>query len=221
MEEPTFCVGFFLAINITMPRLTAKLYQSIATPETYHYIETGTYTGHGIKEMINDYDYVHSIELAEKYYLDAVERFINYPHVRLYHGNSKAVLPRILRHINQPVTVYLDGHFSGGDTAFGDEHVNGISNAPLLTELEILQQRPYDDIIIIDDCRMLGQKGVLNPGAPPDAVWPEYAFDWSNITEQAIRDRMKPGYEIFKNTHLDYVEGDIPDRWVLALTKPL
>jgi hypothetical protein len=214
--------AFFLTVNIPMPLLTPKLYDSITIPETYHYIETGTYTGQGIKDVMAHYDFVHSIELAERYYLDAVERFIHYPHVRLYRGNSKNVLPRILAHINQPVTVYLDGHFSGGDTAFGDEDINGVSNAPLLGELEVLLARSYDDIIIIDDCRMLGQRGVLNPGAPPDATWPEYEYDWSNITEEAIRARMKPGYEIFKNDALEYVQNDpIPDRWILARAKPL
>jgi len=215
-------VGFFMAINNTMPLLTEKLYQSITTPETYHYIETGTYTGQGIKDVMAHYDFVHSIELSERYYLDAVERFIHYPHVRLYHGNSKVVLPRILNHIQQPVTIYLDGHFSGGDTAFGDENINGVSNAPLLGELEALLTRAYDDIIIIDDCRMLGQRGILNPGAPPDSTWPEYEYDWSDITEQAIRDRIKPGYEIFKNDSLEWIENSpIPDRWILARPKPL
>lgn len=200
-----------------MPLLTQKLYNSITTAETFHYIETGTYRGQGIKEVMAHYDFVHSIELAERYYLDAVERFIHYPHVRLYHGNSKTVLPRILAHIQQPVTVYLDGHFSGGDTAFGDENINGISNAPLLGELEVLLNRPYDDIIIIDDCRMLGKRAIMNPGARPDSAWPEYEYDWTDITEQAIRNRMKPGYEIFKNNNLDLLEGQpIPDRWILA-----
>jgi hypothetical protein len=205
-----------------MPLLTPTLYDKIVTAETYHYIETGTYKGQGIKEVMAHYDFTHSIELSERYYLDAVEQFIHYPNIRLYHGNSKTVLPRILKHIDQPVTIYLDGHFSGGDTAFGDEHIDGISNAPLLGELEVLLSRAWDDIIIIDDCRMLGQKGVLNPGAPPDATWPEYAYDWTNINEQEIRDRMKPGYEIFKNDNLDYVQGaPIPDRWILARAKPL
>jgi len=215
-------VGFFLTINIAMPLLTKKFYDSVSTPETYHYVETGTYTGQGIKDVMAHYDFVHSIELSERYYLDAVERFIHYPHVRLYHGNSKVVLPRILNHIQQPVTVYLDGHFSGGDTAFGDENINGVSNAPLLEELDVLLSRSYDDIIIIDDCRMLGQRGILNPGAPPHATWPEYEYDWTNITEESIRERMKPGYEIFKNDALEWIENSpISDRWILARAKSL
>lgn len=204
-----------------MPLLTKKFYDSVLTQDTFHYIETGTYTGQGIKDVMAHYDFVHSIELSEKYYLEAVERFILLPHVRLYHGNSKKVLPRILKHIREPVTIYLDGHFSGGETAFGDEHIDGVSNAPLLGELEVLLQRPYDDIIIIDDCRMLGQKGTLNAGAPPDAIWPEYDYDWTDITEEAIRSRMKPGYEIFKNDKLEWLESPIPDRWILARPRPL
>jgi len=61
------------------------------------------------------------------------------------------MLPELLNNINEPVTIYLDAHYSGGTTAFGEEEV------PLLFELEILKNRKYDDIIIIDDCRLLGK----------------------------------------------------------------
>jgi hypothetical protein len=45
------------------------------------------------------------------------------------------VLPLLLETILEPVTIFLDGHFSGGETEFGDELVDGVSSAPLLTEI--------------------------------------------------------------------------------------
>ena len=40
--------------------------------------------------------------------------------------------------------MYLDAHYSGDDTAYGDEET------PLLQELQVLNEQMYD-IIIIDD----------------------------------------------------------------------
>ena len=204
-----------------MPILTPTLYSLITTPKTRQFIETGTYHGDGIQRVLDHYEKIHSIELSQKYAVEAAKRFLHDSKVTVYHGNSKEVLPVLLETIPEPVTIFLDGHYSGGETAIGDENINSVSNAPLLGELEILLARPYDDIIIIDDCRMLGQRGVLNPGAPSDSIWPEYEYDWTNITEEAIRARMKPGYEIFKNQGRNYSGGPNQDQWILARPNPL
>jgi hypothetical protein len=118
------------------------------------------------------------------------------------------------------VTIFLDGHYSGGDTAIGDEIVDGFSSAPLLQELEIIMNRPHNDIVIIDDVRMFGLRGRLNHGAASEK-WPDYDFDWTEINEKSIRDRLKPGYEIFKNQNQNYTISPNQDQWVLARAKPL
>ena len=45
----------------------------------------------------------------------------NNKNVKMYLGDSKKILPTLLNNINEPVTIYLDAHYSGGETAFGDE----------------------------------------------------------------------------------------------------
>ena len=209
-----------MAVNIHMTILTDALYDSIATPKTRQYIETGTYHGDGIRRVIGHYERIHSIELAEKYALGAAQQFLNNPEVTVYHGNSKEVLPLLLDTIQEPVTIFLDGHYSGGETAIGDEIIDGFSSAPLLAEIEIIMVRPWDDIVIIDDTRMFGRRDRLNTGVK-NYKWPEYDYDWTMITDESIRSRLKPGYDIFKNQGREYSHGPNQDQWILARPRPL
>ena len=47
-----------------MPNLTDNLYHLTNNTKTNHYIETGTYLGHGIITVLNSYEHIHSIELS-------------------------------------------------------------------------------------------------------------------------------------------------------------
>lgn len=203
-----------------MTTLTTELYNLITTPKTRQYIETGTYHGDGIRRVLGQYERIHSIELAEKYALEAAKKFFDHPEVTVYHGNSKEVLPVLLDTIAEPVTIFLDGHFSGGETAVGDEIVDGISSAPLLTEIEIIMARPYDDIVVIDDTRMFGLRTWMNRGSK-GGKWPEYEYDWTEINDDSIRSKLKPGYKIFKNQGREYSLGPNQDQWILARARPL
>ena len=66
---------------------------------------------------------------------------------------SRNILPLVLKNIHEPAVIFLDAHYSGGSTARGD------TDTPLLDELEIVRERAYDDIIIIDDTWAFGKKG--------------------------------------------------------------
>lgn len=90
---------------------------------------------------------------------------------------------------------------------FGDEEV------PLLFELEILKNRKYDDIIIIDDCRLLGKAGICGCG-PNHSIYPTMTYDWRNITENNIKNLMKEGYELLTNDHHKYTDG-AQDQFIL------
>jgi hypothetical protein len=194
-----------------MPFLTQKFYTLTNNVQTNHYIETGTYLGDGIKAVLNNYENIHSIELSEKWYNYNIEQFKNNKNVKMYLGDSKKILPELLINIHEPITIYLDAHYSGGTTAFGDEEV------PLLFELDILKNRKYDDIIIIDDCKLLGKKGICGSG-PNDPVYPEMNYDWSNITENNIINLMKEEYILLKNDNSEYTSG-APDQYILVKQK--
>lgn len=194
-----------------MPIFTEKFYNFTNNSKTNHYIETGTYLGDGIKCVLNDYNCIHSIELSEKWYNHNVQQFQNNGNVKMYLGDSKKVLPELLSNIHEPVTIYLDAHYSGGTTSFGEEEV------PLLFELEILKNRKYDDIIIIDDCRLLGKTGECGCG-PGHPVYPTMTYDWRNITENKIIELMKDKYVLLKNENQLYTNGPA-DQYILTIPK--
>ena len=183
-----------------MPNLTQEFYILTQNVKTDYYIETGTYLGDGIKCVLNNYNNIHSIELSEKWHAHNVQQFKNNTNVKMHLGDSKKILPELLNNINEPITIYLDAHYSGGTTAFGEEET------PLLFELEILKARKYDDIIIIDDCRLLG-KSVICGAGDNNPIYPTMIYDWNNITENGIINSMKEGYNLLKNDNHRYTDG--------------
>lgn len=191
-----------------MPNLTKEFYNFTQMKKTKHYIETGTYLGDGIKSVLSNYENIHSIELSEKWYDHNIQQFKNNNNVKIYLGDSKKKLSELLKNIKEPVTVFLDAHYSGGTTAFGDEEV------PLLHELEILKKRDYDDIIIIDDCRLLGKTGIcgIKHNHP---VYPTMTYDWTNITENKILDLVKNNYILLKNDKNQFTDGP-KDQFILT-----
>lgn len=193
-----------------MPNLTQKFYTRTNNKRTNHYIETGAYLGKGITTVLANYNFIHSIELSKKWYDYNVEQFKNNNNVKMYLGDSKKILPELLNSIDEPVTIFLDAHFSGGTTALGEEEV------PLLFELEILKNRKYDDIIIIDDCRLLGKIGSYGRG-PNDPIYPTTSYDWSDITNDKITALIKEGY-LLKTNDDKYTDGP-SDQYILFKQK--
>jgi hypothetical protein len=194
-----------------MPILSTEFYLRSKTRPTKQYIETGTYLGDGIRGVLGHYETIHSIELSEKWFNHNVEQFKNNQEVKVHHGDSKKILPELLANIHEPVTIFLDAHYSGSFTEFGEEET------PLLKELEILRERKYDDIIIIDDCRLLGKKGTC--GVKNHPIYPTMQYDWTDVTEDKILEKMRPGYErldnlggIFSNEKHDQIIFFIPGK---------
>lgn len=194
-----------------MPNLSSYFYNFTNLKKSNHYIETGTYLGHGIKNVLNNYDSIHSIELSDNWYNFNVEKLKNCSNVKMYLGDSKKILPEILKNINEPMTIFLDAHYSGGRTSFGDEEV------PLLFELEILKNRTYNDIIIINDCRLLGKSGQLEI-SPWDPIYHTMNYDWTDITENKIKSLMKNDYVLLKNDNQIFTDGP-EDQFILFAQK--
>lgn len=118
------------------------------------FIETGTFIGNTIDMLKNEFQELHTIELDYKLYKSAVKRFSKFPHIHLHQGDSKDVIPQILKTKTKPALYWLDGHYSGGVTAKGE------SDTPILQELKEILSKYNDDIILIDDARLfVGQNG--------------------------------------------------------------
>ena len=141
-------------------------------------IETGTYRGDGAEVFARHFKQVHTIELSEEWYRYSSERLSRYKNVHCHHGDSVELLPDLLSQHDEPVLFLLDAHYAGGTTALGKEEV------PLLGELEVICKRGKEDIVIIDDVRLLGTKGVT--GVSGDPIYPSMEYDWSHITREKI-----------------------------------
>lgn len=94
------------------------------------------------------FEKIYSIELDEELFRNAERVFGKEPNIRIYHGDSRMILPNVLKHIQQPCLFWLDAHYSGGVTAIAD------TVTPIESELKIIA-RNYStlsgSIILIDD----------------------------------------------------------------------
>jgi hypothetical protein len=156
-----------------MPSLTYNDYNTILEKvglekkDFNFFVETGTHTGHTVRNMIPHFDNIHTIELSEEYYQDNIPKFKDFNNVNLYLGDSSKVLDEIIDKFTNNTVFFLDGHWSGGDTAQGEK------DCPLLEELNIITNKFNNKaLIIIDDYRLFGTKG---------------NEDWSDITLNNIK----------------------------------
>jgi hypothetical protein len=199
-----------------MSALTQKFWDTSGLDRTHYrtYIETGSYRGFTIDTVLHEYDTIHSIELSLKWYAHCTMKFRQFDHVKVHRGDSREVLPALLETVREPSIVFLDAHYSGGTTARAQ------NDTPLLQELEILGQRTYPDIVVVDDTSFLGAKGGHEPEEPisDDDVWPAFAYDWSDTTKDGVLAKLKPGYALLTNANLAMTSSPRNDQFILYPT---
>lgn len=131
------------------------------------FVETGTYHGQTTRWASNHFDSVFTIERAENLYNLHSEELARLKGVKPLCGDSREMLPSIIAEIDDRKAVFwLDGHWSGGETAGADDE------CPLLDELACIANRT-GDIILIDDARLF-------LCAPPQ---PHKPSQWPTILE--------------------------------------
>ena len=119
------------------------------------FIETGTFMGTTIDEVARGGIHGESIELNVRYLERAKEVFRNRRVIKLHYGDSGVVLPELIAEIDEPCLFWLDGHYSGGDTAIGS------AASPISSELDaILAHKHKGHVVLIDDARdFVGKDG--------------------------------------------------------------
>ena len=158
------------------------------------FVETGSYLGIGIQNAIDaGYDKIYSIELSDGYYDICVKRFTNNKKVHLIKGDSGEILKDVIKDINENTTFWLDGHYSGGDTAIGK------SQSPLMSELDAIKEHKIKThVIIIDDLR---------------------CWKISEECDFSIDSIIKKLYEINENYKLVYENGFVSNDILIAVIK--
>jgi hypothetical protein len=118
-------------------------------------VETGTYLGNTAMRASYVFDKVITVELSPDLYRQASSYLIKRKNVECIEGDATKVLPEVMARPGlENVLVFLDGHFSGGDTALGD------MQEPACLEIEMLgKHRDKLAAIVVDDFRLFGVDG--------------------------------------------------------------
>ncbi len=117
------------------------------------FVETGTFSGNTTAEAARVFRKVYTVELGEKMYKAAAQKFIHTKNVYTYHDNSVHFLVKIIPTLNDPVIFWLDAHYCGVGTARGD------SRTPIKDELDtICRNHNRYNVILIDDIRAFGTR---------------------------------------------------------------
>lgn len=115
-------------------------------------IESGTYLGVTAARCARSFEWVLTIELDIDLANQATNFLRRFGKVKVFQGDAVKLLPQLMaREDARAAVVFLNGHYSGGNTAQGDVA------EPAILELEILaQHRDRVCGIIIDDFRLFG-----------------------------------------------------------------
>lgn len=137
------------------------------------FIEVGTYKGVTTHRCARVFDRVWSIELSPELHQASQKFLAARKNVELCLGDGAHWLKVLLERSELTnVVIFLDGHFSGEETALGDEA------EPALNEIALLSKFKHKVAgIIIDDFRTFGSTGVPPKSALLKAIeqrFPEY-----------------------------------------------
>jgi FkbM family methyltransferase len=160
-RKPSTPLGFPHATNLPVD-LAEALRDAFGLK---HFVETGTYQGVTARTMASRFEHVHTIELEPNAFRMAAASLAEYQNVRCLQGDSSRELPRILLEIDTQALLWLDAHWSGGNTG------KTATECPLLEELATVYAHRPDHVVLIDDARLF-----LAPPPPPHRTtdWPAF-----------------------------------------------
>ena len=133
------------------------------------WIETGTYAGDTTAFLAPHSKKIFSVEPEPKLFALARERFRTASNVEIINDVSEVALPAVLAQISGNVCLWLDGHFSAGDT------FQGSTDCPIEQELMAVAANMHRFSIVnimIDDIRLFGHPQF------PDYPTLDYLVNW-------------------------------------------
>ncbi|MBU3713326.1 MAG: hypothetical protein FGM46_00075 [Ferruginibacter sp.] len=117
-------------------------------------VETGTFRGDMVEAQMGYFKQIFSIELSEKLWQDARDKFRSYNNIAILQGDSGKVLKDVMLQLKGPAVFWLDGHYSAGETAKGDKE------CPIFEEIDsIFTDKRFSHILLVDDARCFNGQG--------------------------------------------------------------
>ena len=147
------------------------------------WIETGTYFGDGTLAISKFAKVLHTIEPSKKLSAISKNRVGAETNIHFHTGTSEDLLPEILETLvstgYRDLSLWLDGHYSGGETFLGE------LETPIKKELETLAiyEKYFEKVqVFIDDIRC------FNPKVQEFRTYPEiqYLLDYANRHKMKI-----------------------------------
>jgi hypothetical protein len=201
----------------------AKLQNAIHLLPTFedfnikHYVETGTggiLDSYGQNSLLQVSQLqksdlkMHSIEILDRIYNEAVDYFKDNSNVCIYLGNSHDELPKVLDVLDEnPALFFLDAHFPD---SYRDQYNHEVIRddpdyikIPLEGELHIVHQKRNvsKDIIVIDDIR----------------IYKEGPYENGNFQNKALHggESLDFVYELLDETHI-IVESYLQEGYLIC-----
>ena len=142
---------FTYVVMMFSPLLAENSLEVFKKYRNIHLVETGSYLGKGIQVALDaGYEQVYSVEVLPELYEYCQNRFQNEEKVHLWLGDSSQLLWDMIQDIREPITFWLDGHYSQGKKLVK-------KSSPILEELDIIKRHPIKNhVILIDDVRDFG-----------------------------------------------------------------
>lgn len=128
------------------------------------FVETGTYQGDTAAWAADHFLNVFTIEGSPEFREAAQKKYRRRSNISFLQGDSRSVLPKVVAELTGPALFWLDAHWMPG--AFGAS-----AECPVLEEIAVINQTPYEHFILIDDARYFL--------APPPR--PHLASNWPDI----------------------------------------
>ena len=132
------------------------------------FIETGTYRCGTALWAAKQFEVVHTVEMYEDYFSRAKHGLAAHKNVTVWFGDSRVVLPTILKGLHEPIVFWLDAHWCGN----AEISTGTLGECSLMEELAAIAERydqGYEDVVLVDDARLF----VVPPPRPHDPTqWP-------------------------------------------------
>jgi len=170
-------------------------------------IETGTFRGESALRLSKAVDHWITIDINQGYTKLAQDRLKQngVKNVTCVTGDSRDVLPSLLKFLQCPLCIFLDAHFSRVKSKILENEpdmVHGPIGAdfPLEAELVACEQYKYPMIVVVDDVVLFGGdektslRGLRQPG---DNTEQWEAWD-SNRVESSLKGRVKHVNPVYK-----------------------